>query len=206
MTLSRSAAPWPGLAAVAALLAPLVLIAPAAQAHHLIELLSLPATPLAGLLSGLAHPLLGPDHLLFLAALSLVGLRQRLVWTLALLAVGLGGSVLGLLLPGIPGAEALVALTLIAVALVLAGRWPRWLLLPAFACHGYVLSAAVLGWNAAPVGTYLIGLLISQGLLLAASLTLLRRGAAHLTPAARRAVAAALVGGGAAWTWSALIG
>jgi urease accessory protein len=209
MTLSRSAAPRPGPAALAALLAPLALIALFAtpgQAHHLVEILSLPATPLAGMLSGLAHPLLGPDHLLFLAALSLVGLRQRLVWTLGLLAVGLGGSGLGLLLPGIPGAEALVALSLIAVALVLTGRWPRWLLLPAFACHGYVLSAAVLGWNAAPVGTYLVGLMISQGVLLACSLTLLRRCAARLTPAARRLVAAALVGGGAAWTWSALIG
>ncbi len=48
-----------------------------------------------GLLSGLAHPLLGPDHLLFLLALSLVGLGQRSRWMLALLATGLAGSLLG---------------------------------------------------------------------------------------------------------------
>jgi len=192
-------------AAAAAALA-LPLLALPASAHHLMEILQLPPTPAVGLLSGLAHPLLGPDHLLFLLALSLVGLRHRASWMLGLLGTGLAGSAAGLLLPGLPGAEALVAATLVVVALVLLDRLPRVLLLPAFALHGYVLSAAVLGWTFAPVGAYLVGLLVSQGTLLLVSLTLLRRGAARLTPGLRQGLAAALLGCGAAWAWSGLVG
>ena len=187
------------------LLLPL-LLPPAAQAHHLMHLLHLKPTPLTGLLSGLAHPVLGPDHLLFLLALSLVGLRQRASWMLGLLAVGLGGSVLGLALPGLPLAEPLVSFSLVVVALVLLGRLDRRLLLPAFALHGYVLSAAVLGWNPAPIGLYLVGLLLSQGALLLFALGALRHTAASFSVTTLRTLAAVLLGCGAAWTWSALVG
>ena len=184
-----------------------LLAPPAAQAHHLTHLLHLKPTPLTGLLSGLAHPVLGPDHLLFLLALSLVGLRQRATWMLGLLAVGVGGSVLGLALPGLPLAEALVSFSLVVVALVLLGRLDRRLLLPAFALHGYVLSAAVLGWNPAPIGLYLVGLLLSQGALLLFALGALRRHtAASFSATTLRTLATVLLGCGAAWTWSALVG
>jgi len=191
-----------------ALLIPvLLLLAPSgAQAHHLIEFLQERPTPLLGLMSGLAHPVIGPDHLLFLLALSMVGWRQRSVWMLALLVVGLAGSGMGLLLPGLPAAEALVAFTLVVVGLVLLGRLHPLVLLPAFAMHGYVLSATVLGWNAAPIGSYLLGLLISQGLLLLLALGGLRTFAASLSNGTVRILAAALLGCGAAWTWSALVG
>ena len=33
-------------------------------------------TPLQGLLSGIGHPLLGPDHLLFLLAIAFIGLAR----------------------------------------------------------------------------------------------------------------------------------
>ena len=65
-----------------------------AQAHHLMELMGMPVNPLSGVLSGLAHPVIGPDHLLFLRALALVGLRSRRRWMLALLCTGLAGSAL----------------------------------------------------------------------------------------------------------------
>ena len=68
----------------------LLLAAAPASAHHLMELFhQQQPTPLAGLLSGLGHPLLGPDHLLFLLALALVGLQRSSRWMLGLLAVGL---------------------------------------------------------------------------------------------------------------------
>lgn len=162
------------------------------SAHHAEAILQLSPTPLSGLISGLAHPALGPDHLLFLLSLSLVGLRQRRLWMLAMLAVGLLGSWAGLALPGLPGAEPLVALSLVLVALVLLGRAPIALLLPAFALHGYVLSASVLGWSTMPLATYLLGLAISQGLLLVISLLLLVRLAAAITPRLRRGLAYAL--------------
>lgn len=183
-----------------------LLLAAPASAHHASELLQLPPTRLSGLLSGLAHPILGPDHLLFLLALSLVGLRRRALWMLALLAVSLGGSLLGLAWPGLPWAEGLGSFTLVLLALVLMTRLPIGLLLPAFALHGYLLSASVIGWNQAPLSFYLLGLLLSQGGLLLLSLTLLRRAGASLTSTRRQWLAAALLGVGAAWTWSALVG
>lgn len=189
-----------------ALLLSLLLLAPAAQAHHLMDGLQLQPTALSGLISGLLHPVIGPDHLLFLLALALVGLQRRLSWMLGLLATGLLGSALGLLLPGLPGSEALVSLSLVAVGLVLFGRLPAPVLLPAFALHGYVLSASVLGWSSAPVAFYLLGLLLSQGTLLLLSLTLLRRPADRLALRGRQLLAATLIGVGAAWTWSALVG
>jgi urease accessory protein len=168
-----------------------------AQAHHAMELFHWKPTAVNGLISGLLHPVLGPDHLLFLLALSLVGLRHRSTWMLGLLAVGLAGSGMGLLVPGLPGAEVLVALSLVVVALVLSDRLPRFWLLPAFALHGYVLSASVLGWTAMPVAAYLVGLLLSQGLLLFASLRLLAAAAAAMGPQTRRALALAVAGVGA---------
>jgi len=182
----------------------LALAAPA-QAHHLMDLTRLAPAPLTGFLSGLAHPILGPDHLLFLCALSLVGLRRRAPWMLALLAAGLLGSVVGLVLPGLPMAEAAVAFSLVVVALIWLNDWPKALLLPAIALHGYVLSDSVIGWSRAPLAFYGLGLLLSQGLLLLVALTLLRSLADGLTPQCRALIAAGLIGCGAAWTWSALV-
>lgn len=193
------------LALLSALLLPGLLLTPSAQAHHLMELLHLQPSPLTGLLSGLAHPWFGPDHLLFLLALALVGLRQRRRWMLGLLFTGLLGSALGLLLPGLPASEALVSFTLVLEALVLLERLPVALLLPAFAVHGYVLSASVLGWTTAPVASYLLGLLLSQGALLLLALSLLQRSCGRLELPRRRLLAAVLLGCGAAFTWSALV-
>ena len=183
----------------------LLLAATPASAHHLMDLLQLTPSPLSGLVSGLAHPLFGPDHLLFLLALGLVGLQKRLSWMIGLLATGLAGSVLGLALPGIPLAEPLVALSLVVVGLVLLQRLPALLLVPAFALHGYVLSAAVIGWEQGPIAFYLVGLLISQGLLLTSALTLVRRWGTGLSASQLRLTAGILIGVGSSFAWSALV-
>lgn len=183
----------------------LALGVPPAQAHHLIELTGLPPSPLTALLSGLAHPILGPDHLLFLCSLSLVGLHQRAAWMLALLATGLAGSGVGLLLPGLPFAEAAVAFSLVVVAMVWLDHWPKSLLLPAIALHGYVLSHTVLGWSQGPLAFYGLGLLLSQAALLLLALTPLRSLVDRLSPQRRSLLCAGLIGCGAAWTFSALV-
>jgi urease accessory protein len=190
-----------GLALVLASLA----IALPARAHHLMDLTHVAPTPLTGFLSGLAHPILGPDHLLFLCALALVGPRTWAPWLLAFLAAGLSGSVIGLVVPGLPLAEAGVAFSLVLVALVWMKRWPRLLLLPAFALHGYVLSGSVIGWSHGPLAFYGLGLILSQGALLLLAFTLLRTLADGLSPQRRAVIAAGLIGCGAAWTWSALV-
>lgn len=184
----------------------LLLTAAPASAHHLMELFHQEQpTPLAGLLSGLGHPLLGPDHLLFLLALALVGLQRSSRWMLSLLAVGLLGSLVGLMTPQLPGAELLVALTLVVEGLVVVGRLPAALLVPSFALHGYVLSAAVIGWEPTAIGAYLVGLLLSQGTLLLLSLGVMRQTAMALAPSTRLLLAGSLMGIGAAFSWSLLV-
>jgi len=56
----------------------LPLAAAPALAHHPMESMGLEPTALTGLISGLAHPVLGPDHLLFLLVLGLVGWQRSL--------------------------------------------------------------------------------------------------------------------------------
>jgi urease accessory protein len=201
--------PAAGLAFAALLAAAslaVVFSAAPASAHHLMELFhQTQPTFLTGVLSGLGHPLLGPDHLLFLLALGLVGLQQSRRWMVGLLSAGLGATGLGLILPGLPGAELLVALSLVAVGLVLCNRLPRFVLLPAFALHGYVLSASVLGWEGTPIAGYLLGLLLSQGLLLLLSLGLVQTWARQAQPAQLRLIAGLLMGIGAAFAWTNLV-
>lgn len=98
-----------------------------------------------------------------------------------------------------------MALSLVVVGLVLCDRLPRWALLPAFALHGYVLSAPVLGWEATPVACYCLGLLLSQGTLLLLSLRLVRRWAEACTPARLRLCAGLLIGIGGAFAWTSLV-
>jgi len=194
------------LAGFGALLVVEALVQAPAQAHHLLHLTGLKPSPITGLLSGLAHPWIGPDHLLFLLALSLVGLLHRRRWMLGLLATGLTGSVLGLVFPGLPAMELLTALTLVAEALVLLQGWSPALLLPLIAVHGYVLSASVLGWSSTPLAFYLLGLILSQGALLLLALTVMRRLTSSLAPQVRQGLALALIGFGAAFSLLALQG
>ncbi|WP_259738642.1 HupE/UreJ family protein [Synechococcus sp. CS-205] len=186
-------------------LVPLVLMAAPASAHHLMDTVGLQEGALAGFLSGLGHPLLGPDHLLFLLSLGLVGLQQPLRWVIALLAIGLGSTALGLILPVLPGSELLVALSLVATGLVVLGRWPRWILLPAIALHGSVLSQPVLAWSIGTQSLYLLGLLISQGALLIIAVTVVRSWAQSLQTANLRLVAGLLIGIGATFAWTQLV-
>ena len=179
---------------------------PPAQAHHLLEFTGLQPSPLTGFLSGLAHPVIGPDHLLFLLALSLAGLLHRGRWMLALLAAGLTGSAVGLVLPGLPAQELWLALTLLLEAVVLLQQRSVAWLLPAIALHGYALSASVLGWSSAPVAFYLLGLLLSQGALLTLALTLLQRSCAGLAPRLQRALPLALLPAAALLSLQALRG
>ena len=99
----------PSLWLAAALVAFPLLFRSPALAHHFADLGQMKPTWSNGVISGLAHPLLGPDHLVFLLALSLVALQRRWGWALGLLLVGLLGGAAGLAWPGLPGAEALVA-------------------------------------------------------------------------------------------------
>ena len=72
---------------------PLLLLGSPAFAHHPFGMGdSSQLTGWTGLISGIGHPLLGPDHLLFLLAIAFIGLKRPTAWILPMLAIGLGGS------------------------------------------------------------------------------------------------------------------
>lgn len=191
---------------VALVLAGLGLLSPEpAAAHHLMGLFKLTPGPLAGWLSGLGHPLLGPDHLLFLLSVGLVAWSRPWGWVLALLAAGLGGNALGLVVPQLPGLELFVALSLVASGLVVAGRCPAVVLIPLYVFHGAALSGAVVGWESTSMACYLLGLLVSQSLLLLLALTVVRRWRAIASVQALNLVAGLFIGLGLAFSWTALV-
>ena len=99
------------LCRTALLAAPFLLIAAPASAHHVMGG-KLPSTWLEGLISGLGHPLIGPEHLAFLIAVAIVvgacGLSLALPAVfVAAMAAGVGLHVIGI---AFPAAELLVAL------------------------------------------------------------------------------------------------
>lgn len=151
---------------------PALLAAGPAVAHHM-EDGDTPVSWQAGLLSGLAHPVIGLDHLAFLVA---VGLATAVAGGAALLpavfvlaaAAGVGLTLAGLALP-MP--EALVAASVLVAGLLLAreraagtGLWAG-LLGAAGLAHGQAYGAAVVGAEATPILAYLVGLTLVQGAL-----------------------------------------
>ena len=118
------------------------------------------------LLSGVGHPLLGPDHLLFILGIALVGINKTKEWLFLLLVVGFLGSALVQFQP-LPEviaswAEALVSISLAIEGLIvlhlLSSKW----LFPVFALHGYLLGSIIVGAESTPLMGYFLGLLLAQ--------------------------------------------
>ena len=66
----------------------LLLIASPAWSHHPFGM-GESRSAWQGLLSGLGHPLLGPDHLLFLIAIAFIGLKRPMAWVIRFWPSGL---------------------------------------------------------------------------------------------------------------------
>ena len=195
-------------AAVAALA--LLLIASPAFAHHPFGMGDSGAlTVWQGLLSGLGHPLLGPDHLLFLLALGFVGLQRPLRWVLPLLAIGLGGSLLSQFIPlpdaVAPWAEALVSLSLAVEGLIALSMAPAAWLLPLFGLHGFLLGSTIVGAEPSPLLSYFLGLLLAQGSLLLLVTAWSQGLVERLGAQGQRLGAGIWIGIGMAFAWVALI-
>ncbi len=161
------------------------------------------------LLSGVGHPLLGPDHLLFMLGIAFVGLKRNKQWLFPLLAVGLSGSALVQLQPlpdlFVPWAEALVSLSLAIEGLIvlncLSSKW----LLPMFALHGYLLGSTIVGAESTPLLGYFLGLLLAQGTLLLVVIAASQKVINRFGLNGRTFFAGIWIGIGIAFSWVALI-
>ncbi len=166
----------------AVLAVPLSLAAVPAFAHHVMGGRT-PSTFMEGLLSGLAHPVLGLDHLAFLVAIGLVvgiaGLSLLLpVAFIIAMALGVVLHAQGI---GLPAAEYVVAASVVlaGILLVLRVELPvlAWGALFAVAglFHGYALGEFIYGADRAALGSYLLGLVVIQGALTVGVALLTRR-------------------------------
>lgn len=167
-----------------------------------------------GLVSGLGHPLLGTDHLVFLLAIVVITALTTRRWALPLLVSGLAGSGLAVLVGATPepglglALELVVSLSLVAAGLIHGGWLPAWVLLPLMGVHGFLLGEPMIGAEPTPLVAYGLGLFLSQGalLLVATSLLARARGSLALLQRLRMATTILLVVLGVIWTIEGLWG
>lgn len=150
-------------------LLPLLWAGPA-LAHH--PLAGLPMqTGAQGLLSGLAHPVLGFDHLFFVLAVGVAATLagRRLIGPLAYVAAMLAGCALALSGIALPLVEAAIAASLLVLgALILSGRaLGPGLVLPVFAgfglFHGAAFATGIAGAEGAAPAAVFAGYLLGLG-------------------------------------------
>ncbi|MEF2551797.1 HupE/UreJ family protein [Aurantimonas sp. A2-1-M11] len=147
--------------AVTALLA---LLPTAAFAHHPTGGMA-PQSMADGLLSGLAHPVIGLDHLAFIIGVGLLAALTAHRFTAPLLFIGatIAGTLLHLMAFDLPAAEFVIALSVAAIGvLALSGRAygmvvTGGLFAIAGLFHGYAYGEAVVGSESGVVAAYLIG-------------------------------------------------
>lgn len=139
--------------------------APAALAHHVNEG-ELPRNFTEGLLSGLAHPVIGPDHLVFMIALGLVAylVKRSVLLPLLFVAGTLAGCFLHLYEVDIPMVEPLIASSVLMFGGLLAlkaadGGSVLWLPAAVIAgvFHGYAYAESIIGSVNSAFSAYLIG-------------------------------------------------
>jgi urease accessory protein len=159
-----------------------LLLAPSAHAHHAMEY-GTPATAVDGLLSGIAHPVIGFDHLLFVLALGaacyLFG--QRRLSAAAFLTAAMGGTLVHVYGVGLIHFDVWVAASLLAFGLILIAargvlRSPAApvLFAAAGAVHGYAYGEAIVGAETTPLVAYLAGFTLVQMAIAAAGFALAR--------------------------------
>jgi urease accessory protein len=186
-------------------LAALLVMAVPASAHHVMGG-GMPSTFAQGLLSGLGHPVIGPDHLAFLIAVGVAvgvgGLNLVLpVLFVAASAIGVAAHVNGF---NLPASELIVAASVVIVgALIATGRavpLAAWAALFGLAglAHGYAYGESIFGAEPTPLGAYLLGLVIIQSALTVGVAMLWRMSGLNVSAVAPRLAGAAVLGVGLA--------
>jgi urease accessory protein len=167
-------------------------LATGAQAHHAMDG-ETPSNFAQGFISGLAHPVIGLDHLAFIVAAGTIAGAAGL--GLAVPVAFVVASILGVAIHlqefNLPGVELVIAASVATVGLALASGRIRlgsggWAALFALAglFHGYAYGESIVGAESTPLWAYLAGLAIVQSVI---------------------AVGVAYLASGRAWTATALM-
>ncbi|MBF2028136.1 MAG: HupE/UreJ family protein [Oscillatoriales cyanobacterium C42_A2020_001] len=197
-----------GLAGLAA-----VLLATPVSAHHAMGG-RIPSNFLEGFLSGLAHPVIGIDHLAFVVAVGLLAVTKRQgIWIpIAFVLAALGGTGLHLMGANLPASEFLIAASVLGFGILLAlPQSPRLAVMIGLGAiagmfHGYAYGEAIVGAEVTPLLSYLIGFTAIQlGIaLLAAKVGRVATNLVDRTPQSLRYAGFTICGLGAAFMVSRL--
>ena len=150
------------------LVAILALLPNSTFAHHVVDG-QLPSTFSEGLMSGLAHPVIGPDHLLFILVLGLFSvLLNKTIGIYSFVGGTVAGTVYHLMSYDIPSYETIVAATLIALAVFMyVSKLHKVAPVAVFfglagVFHGYAYGESIIGANPMPLVSYLSGFAVIQ--------------------------------------------
>ncbi|MES1021426.1 HupE/UreJ family protein [Gloeocapsa sp. BRSZ] len=129
-----------------------------------------PTNFVEGFLSGLAHPVIGLDHLAFVIAIGFIttGQVNGAVIPAGFVLAALVGTGIHLLNFDLPAAEITIALSVVIFGAMLAiPRKPDWIVLLILGAiaglfHGYAYGEAIIGAGMMPLVAYLLGFTIIQ--------------------------------------------
>ena len=149
---------------------------PMVQAHHAMDGVT-PTTFMQGLLSGIAHPVIGLDHLAFLLVAALLSVtlkgKARYLVPLAFVGATVAGTLYHLGAADLPMTETVVALSALlgGVAVLLKRSAPALIVAVLFAVigvfHGYAYGESIIGAEQTPLLSYLIGFALIQYVIIA---------------------------------------
>jgi urease accessory protein len=130
-------------------------------------------TFLEGFLSGLAHPVVGLDHLVFVISVGLLASAvTRGFWIpIAFVLAALVGTGLHLMLVGMPMVEVIISASVIVSGILLAKlEKPNAAIIAVIVgvaglFHGYAYGEAIIGATAVPLTAYLIGFTLIQAII-----------------------------------------
>jgi len=155
-------------AGVAAFTVWAMLLATPASAHHATGGAT-PSNAWQGLLSGLAHPVLGLDHLAFVVAAGLIAAlhRRGILIPVAFAAASLVGTGVHRLALNLPAPELMVSLSVLLFGALLVARRRSLPIVMALASaagifHGYAYGQSIVGAEMTPLSAYLLGLALVQ--------------------------------------------
>ena len=142
---------------------------PLAHAHHPMDYAT-PATALEGLLSGVGHPVIGIDHLLFIVGAGVLAAQLERGYRFPLVFVVASVAVAGMRYPGVDVglSELWIAGSLVVLGAFLLAAWKpggvvvAGLFLATGALHGNALAEAIVGAERTPLAAYLAGLAFIQ--------------------------------------------
>ena len=127
---------------------------------------ALPQNFLNGILSGIAHPIIGFDHLAFILTFGIIAsyFKNKVILPLYFITFSLIGTILSVNFLVVPFSELIISLSIIVAGLISLYEkkiniyFPIILALGGGFFHGYAFGQSVVGIEASPLIAYLIGI------------------------------------------------